>query len=99
MLTEPGEMPTLVYLIFDPATQTVRFTNAGHPPPLAVAPDGRAAYLEGGAPPLGALGMPSYHEQSAQLWPGSRLLLYTAGLIEVGGASIDDGRARRQRPA
>src|SRR5207247_1203152 len=45
LLIEPGEMATLVYLIYDPATQTVRFTNAGHPPPLAVAPDGRAAYL------------------------------------------------------
>src|SRR5437016_4700394 len=99
MLIEPGEMATLVYLIFDPATQTVRFTNAGHPPPLAVAPDGRAAYLEGGAPPLGALRMPSYHEQSAQLWPGSTLLLYTDGLIEVRGASIDDGLARLHRAA
>ena len=94
LLIEPGEMATLVYLIFDPATQTVRFTNAGHPPPLAVAPDGRASYLEGGAPPLGALRMPSYHEQSAQLWPGTTLLLYTDGLIEVRGASIDDGLAR-----
>jgi len=43
---------------------------------------------------LGALRMPSYHEQSAQLWPGTTLLLYTDGLIEVRGASIDDGLAR-----
>src|SRR2546429_8465600 len=43
--------------------------------------------------------MPSYHEQSAQLWPGSTLLLYTDGLIEVRGASIDDGLARLHRAA
>src|SRR5436853_4210244 len=89
----------MVSVLFVPATHTVRFTTAGDPPPLAVAPDGRAAYLEGGAPPLGALRMPSYHEQSAQLWPGSTLLLYTDGLIEVRGASIDDGLARLHRAA
>src|SRR2546427_8936200 len=43
--------------------------------------------------------MPSYHEQSAQLWPGTTLLLYTDGLIEVRGASIDDGLARLHRAA
>src|SRR2546428_13590920 len=59
LLIEPGEMATVEYLIFDPATQTVRFTNAGHPPPLTAAPDGRASISEGGDPSLDRLRLPS----------------------------------------
>lgn len=96
---EPGEMATLVYLVFDAATWTVRFTNAGHPPPLAVAPDGRAAFLEGGAPPLGALRLATYQEESARVWPGCTFILYTDGLVEVRGVGIDTGLAQLHKAA
>jgi anti-sigma regulatory factor (Ser/Thr protein kinase) len=37
---------------------------------------------------------PSYEEMSADMAPGSTLVLYTDGLVEVPGAHIDDGMSR-----
>lgn len=93
------EMVTLAYAIFDPATWTLRFVNAAHPPPLVIGPDGSARYLEGGSPPLASLLVPLYREWSVTLEPGSTVLLYTDGLVEVRGQSIDDGFARLEEVA
>ncbi len=88
------EMVTLIYLVFDPATRRLRFTNAGHPPPLAFG-DGECSYLEGGlSPPLGATAEPEFTEVSHQLPVGGTLLLYTDGLIERRRESIDNGLDR-----
>src|SRR5439155_19991270 len=38
------EMATLVYLVFDPDSCAVTFSNAGHPPPLLIPPDGEPSY-------------------------------------------------------
>src|SRR2546428_10164165 len=92
-------MPTVRTHIANWPTRRGRFPSSPRRRRLPGAPEGRASSQEGGAPPLGALRMPSYHEQSAQLWPGTTLLLYTDGLIEVRGASIDDGLARLHRAA
>ena len=35
-------LTTVVLAIFEPATGRLRYTNAGHPPPLLIAPDGGA---------------------------------------------------------
>jgi anti-sigma regulatory factor (Ser/Thr protein kinase) len=88
-------MATLIYLVFDPSSGVVRLANAGHLPPLHVKPDGSTAFLEGGrSVPLGALPAADYSEAEYLLEPGSALLLYTDGLVEVRRAPIDDGLAR-----
>ncbi|HET6781862.1 MAG TPA: SpoIIE family protein phosphatase [bacterium] len=94
MLLELKDMATLVFLIFDPATWTVTYANAGHLPPMTIAPDGRVSMLEGGSPPLGGSPLTMYRESSTTLTPGSTILLYTDGLIEVRGESIDVGLDR-----
>jgi serine phosphatase RsbU (regulator of sigma subunit) len=92
---DEGEMTTLVYLLFDPATRAVSFASAGHPPPLVVHPDGRAIYLDGGrSMPLGVSSKPGYAEADATLEPGSTVLLYTDGLVERRHAPLDNGLAR-----
>ena len=92
---EEGEMTTLIYLLFDPATRLVRFASAGHPPPLVVDPRSRATYLEGGRwLPLGVSSKPGYAEADATLEPGSTVLLYTDGLIERRHATLEDGLER-----
>jgi anti-sigma regulatory factor (Ser/Thr protein kinase) len=93
-LLHPHAMATLVYLVFDPDTWTVRYLNAGHLPPLIVTPEGAVSFLEGGSPPLGAAAEAVYHEEVAALPPGSTIVLYTDGLAEVRGESIDEGLAR-----
>jgi len=90
------DIVTLIYLIFDPDSGTLRFANAGHPPPLLVGPKGETSYLEGGlGPPLGAtthLGQDI--EVAAHVDAGSTLLLFTDGLVERRGTSIREGLTR-----
>jgi PAS domain S-box-containing protein len=94
--TEAGEnqMATMLYVIVDPAASTVRWVNAGHPPPLVMA-GGEARFLEGDASvPLGVLPFPTYEEMTAPMNPGETLLLYTDGLVERPGEHLDDGLAQ-----
>ncbi|MEU9554365.1 SpoIIE family protein phosphatase [Streptomyces fumanus] len=76
------------------------WTNAGHPPPLLVTHDGLAHYLTDGHGIL--LGTGTHQprpDATAALPPGSTLLLYTDGLIEAPGHSLDEGLYRLRRHA
>ncbi len=91
---EPAGMATLAYLVYDPASSTLTFAAAGHPYPLLSCPDGSVTYLDRGRSlPLGT-GLPEQRPQSSvHLPPGSLLVLYTDGLIERRGRSLDSGFA------
>ena len=89
------EIVTLVYVVFDPDSGAIRFANAGHPPPLLIAPNGEARYLEDAlAPPVGAVIEEHYVDGTANLASGSTLVLFTDGLVERRGISIAEGLAR-----
>jgi serine phosphatase RsbU (regulator of sigma subunit)/anti-sigma regulatory factor (Ser/Thr protein kinase) len=93
------EMVTLTYLVLDTATLVLRFSNAGHPPPLVFGP-GKAQFLEGAlSPPLGVTADPAFTESRHDLERGDTLLLYTDGLVERRGVSIQDGLDRLGRTA
>jgi anti-sigma regulatory factor (Ser/Thr protein kinase) len=69
-------------------------------PPLVVGPGGEAAYLVGGrGAPLGALERAPYSTATAELEPGSTLLVYTDGLIEQRGEHPDEGLGRLRTAA
>jgi PAS domain S-box-containing protein len=89
----PGaQMATLLYLVVDSDLRTVRFASAGHVPPLVVSPDGQARFLEGAPnPPLGVFDSAGHEELTATLEQGSTIVLYTDGLVEQRGVSIDAG--------
>jgi len=88
-------MTTGVYLVIDLATDTVTLASAGHPPPLVIAPDGSASFLEVvGGVALGVSATSSYREERFELLAGSTILLYTDGVVEVRGESLDDGLER-----
>lgn len=90
-------MATLLYLVFDPTSGTVRYSGAGHPPPLLVPPDAAPRYLrEGRSVPLGVAGG-RYTDGEASLEDGALLVLYTDGLVERRGLSIADGLERLER--
>ena len=62
-----------VFAILEIDAGTLRFVNAGHPPPLIVdAGRDDAASLEGAGPPLGVLDTWRYEERVATLAPGCR---------------------------
>ena len=88
------EMTTLIYLVFDPRTRQLRFSNAGHPPVLMIG-NGTTRYLADGlAPPVGATTDDYFPEEVEELDAGATLLLYTDGLIERRGESIQVGLDR-----
>ena len=84
---------TVVQVRLDGSRDTVRYSRAGHPPPLVVTADGEAAFLEeAGGPPLAAEEHHSPHPKAEVPFPpGSTLVLYTDGVVERRGRSIDDG--------
>ncbi len=92
---DDGDMATLLVLVYDARHEQVRFSSAGHPPPLVQRPGQPPQYLPGGrGAPLCAWDRAHYPELEAHLPPGSLLLLYTDGLIERRGESLDDGLRR-----
>jgi serine phosphatase RsbU (regulator of sigma subunit) len=90
----PGSIATCVYAVLDTRRDRLRTAIAGHLPPARRDPGGSVRFLdEEVGPPLG-VGRHRYTEQEALLPPGSRLLLYTDGLVERRGRPIDDGLRR-----
>ncbi|MFF3933238.1 SpoIIE family protein phosphatase [Streptomyces hirsutus] len=76
------------------------WTNAGHPPPLLISHDGLADYLTDGHGILLGTGTHGPRTNAvALLPPGSTLLLYTDGLIEEPGHTLDEGLRRLRQHA
>ncbi|WP_024804754.1 SpoIIE family protein phosphatase [Nocardia sp. BMG51109] len=88
----PGAMCTTVCAaILDPVRGLVRYSSAGHMPPVLAAPGGKGRLLEGGrAVPLATFDPPRRPEATTPLEPGSTLVLFTDGLVEQRGIDIDN---------
>ena len=74
---------------------TVAYSNAGHPPPMLLLPDGMVEVWWSTPEPL--LGLTSRKERATHrrtVPVGATLLLYTDGLVEHPGHVLDDGIAR-----
>ncbi|MFF4758947.1 SpoIIE family protein phosphatase [Streptomyces sp. NPDC001292] len=96
-------MATLVFARMtenDAGQCELSWTNAGHPPPLLVTHEGVARYLtDGHGVLLGAAPDQVRPDATAELPPGATLLLYTDGLIESPGHTLDEGLDRLRRYA
>ncbi|MET9117455.1 SpoIIE family protein phosphatase [Streptomyces longwoodensis] len=91
--TAPVSGATCLYAIYDPVSRRCTVARAGHPPPALVRPDGRVEYPEVPAGlPLGLGGLP-FETAELELDEGSRLVLYTDGLVEDRERDIDAGLA------
>jgi anti-sigma regulatory factor (Ser/Thr protein kinase) len=92
---EPGRTATVLYLVLDPHGGWLVAASAGHPPPLLAHEDGDPDFMElPGSAPLGATRHPTYEDRERALDPGAALLLYTDGLVERPGESLDAGLER-----
>ena len=93
---EPDAMATTACVTYDPYTGELLYAGAGHLPPLVVdAGDGVVTRLDRiGSPPLGWLAAHVPEESRADVPLGATLVLYTDGLVERRGASLEDGIAR-----
>ncbi|WP_221350781.1 SpoIIE family protein phosphatase/ATP-binding protein [Streptomyces beigongshangae] len=82
---------TCLYAVYDPTSRQCTVARAGHPPPAVVHPDGGVVFPEVPAgPPLGLGGLP-FETAELTLEEGSRLVLYTDGLVEDRERDIDVG--------
>jgi len=81
-------------LLVDADDEALVWASAGHPPPLLLGPDGSRYLFAAGGPVLGVVPSPSHVEHSARLPTGATVLLYTDGLVERRGESLDTGFAR-----
>jgi serine phosphatase RsbU (regulator of sigma subunit) len=76
----------------DDDAYTVWFSNAGHPPPLLLLPDGTVEVWWTTVEPLPGLASRSARTTQERRVPaGSTLLFYTDGLVEDPRRLIDDG--------
>ncbi|MEV5145197.1 SpoIIE family protein phosphatase [Streptomyces sp. NPDC052727] len=87
---------TAVQALADTRSHLITYSNAGHPPPILLHPDGDCALLDQATdPPLGARPQHVPRPQASVPYkPGDTLVLYTDGLIERRGEDIDAGLGR-----
>ncbi|MGJ0157139.1 SpoIIE family protein phosphatase [Streptomyces sp. CH8.1] len=82
---------TCLYAVYDPVSGRCRMASAGHPGPALIRPDGRVEFPELPAGiPLGVGGMP-FEAVEFELPEGSRLVLFTDGLVEDRDRDFDSG--------
>jgi hypothetical protein len=74
--------------------RSLSFATAGHLPPVLQGPDGEVRTLaQPSGAPLGVGGVP-FESTTVHVDDGSRLALYTDGLVEARDVDIDDGMRR-----
>ena len=74
---------TLFHGVFEGASRTLRYVNAGHNPPMVIRRDESIIWLETGGPPVGMFPDFTYEQGAVQLNPGDLVLAYTDGVIEA----------------
>ncbi|MFF6868518.1 SpoIIE family protein phosphatase [Streptomyces sp. NPDC012450] len=84
---------TCLYAIYDPASGLCTVASAGHPGPALVSSDGRVEFPElSPGLPLGlGLGEAPFASTELLLPEGSKLVLFTDGLLEDHGRDFDTG--------
>ena len=80
--SSPSSIVTAVYGLMDTSTGRGIWANAGHPPPIIIAPSGETSIWDlAQDPPIGSARL-GYTEIEFELEDGYRMLLYTDGLFE-----------------
>jgi phosphoserine phosphatase RsbU/P len=79
----PGRYATLFFAEMDGRDGTVHYVNAGHNPPLLLAPGSVVELLSAGGPPVGLLAEATYEVGTVTVPADGTLLMYTDGVIEA----------------
>jgi len=83
MEKQDGRYFTIWYGVLSRQTRELRYAAAGHPPAIAIAPDGAVSRLGGPGMFIGAFSFAKYSDSTARLDKGSRLFVYSDGCYEV----------------
>jgi sigma-B regulation protein RsbU (phosphoserine phosphatase) len=84
----PGRYATFFYAIIDTEKRELRYSNAGHFPPLLLRAGEEPRLLAEGGMVLGYIRDTAFDEGIVELQPGDLIILYTDGLVE---AQNDEG--------
>ena len=85
-----ADMATMLYVAIDRDRSCIELASAGHMPLLIRGPGGTARLVgRAPSPPLGALPFVHFESSRIEIEPGSTLILFTDGLVEVRGTSIE----------
>jgi len=77
-----GKLFTISYLLINTRTGRVRYSSAGHPPPLLIRSDGSCQALCAGGSIIGTGCSGPFEEEEVLLHRGDRLFLYSDGITE-----------------
>ena len=93
--TPGAECTTCLVAVLDPAHESLCLASAGHVPPILLSPDGTTQLLgDAQGPPL-AVGHLGHRISREHAFPvGATLVLFTDGLVERRGESLDEGLQR-----
>ena len=78
-----GKYFTMWYGVYNPETRELVHASGGHPPAIAIAPDGSATHLGSTGMMIGAFSFAVFGDIKTTLAPGSKLFLYSDGCFEV----------------
>jgi serine phosphatase RsbU (regulator of sigma subunit) len=99
-LDEAGQTATVLYarVELDPARggPSLSYCSAGHPPPIILY-DGCSTVLPSPQGPLIGLVSGGYSTNTIAISPGTVVVLYTDGLLERRGESLDEGTRRLEQ--
>ena len=79
---QDGKYFTIWYGVYKPATRTLAYCNAGHPPSLLLS-GGALHSLEADAPAVGMMPDMPYDTRTVAVAEGARLLVYSDGIMEI----------------
>lgn len=97
--TPPEKYATAFLGILETATGRLRYTNAGHNPPLVLRASGATEELGSTGVPLGLLPQAPYRAGEVTLEPGDLLVLYTDGIAEANDPEGNEYGLERLREA
>jgi sigma-B regulation protein RsbU (phosphoserine phosphatase) len=81
--TKSDRFTTLFYGILDSKRRSLRYSNAGHVPPVLIRQDGTSVRLSEGGMVLGVLSNTEYEQVEIDFAAGDRLVLVTDGITEA----------------
>jgi sigma-B regulation protein RsbU (phosphoserine phosphatase) len=79
--TTEDRFATFFFAVYDSATRILRYTNAGHLPPLCIH-ENRVTRLEDGGTVIGVFEDTPYDEGVVELKPGTVFVAFSDGLVE-----------------
>ncbi len=94
--TSPEKFATFFFSLYDEATSTLTYVNAGHLPPILIR-EGRATTLDTNGMVVGAFPFARYNESRLDLRGGDMLVLYTDGITEPENEYGEDFGEQRLR--